>query len=92
MTPSFSILRKNHFDLHYNKRKGQAMTTTIINGKVIQPKPAMNDNDTDTILSNVFKSLLCQITERHDRLIDLADTLNLPVMDGEKFYSWKLNR
>ena len=68
------------------------MTTTIINSKVIQPKPAIYDHDTDFILSKVFQNLLRHIKERHDQLIELAEIINIPVLDGEKFYSWTLNR
>ena len=48
------------------------------------------DNETDTLLSNIFFNLLCQIKERHDQLVELAVMINIPDND-QRFFSWTIN-
>ena len=49
---------------------------------VIQPKPALIDNDTDCKLCNVFIEILQNIRREHDAIVERFGMFN-----EEKFYS-----
>lgn len=55
----------------------------ILNSKVIQPKPAPIDDDTDRTLCKVFIELLQKVRQEHDALVEQFGDLG----DDDKFYS-----
>lgn len=53
------------------------------NSKVIQPKPAPIDDDTDRTLCKVFIDLLQKVRREHDALVEQFGDLG----DDDKFYT-----